>query len=157
MSMIDTTTISSFPGSAVFARFWQTRRAINLAASHELKPLGVGLKQALIIFHLDACGKTSHAELARFTSSDPAAIGRALDALIRQGWLAQQDNPSDRRRWDVRLTPRGKALARSLRPVFQRLTARFARSLGSRDARLLSTLLDKIICAFSRATERKLP
>lgn len=141
-------------GSRAFEKFWQIRRAINLAASRDLKPFGIGLKQAFLIFYLARQGKSSHAQLSRFTNSDPAAISRALNTLLKQGWIAQHDDPRDRRCWELRVTPRGKTLAKKIGVLFRRLEKRFSGSLNARESVSLIQLLDKILAGF-RADQEK--
>jgi DNA-binding MarR family transcriptional regulator len=150
MSMVDISLNSDNLGSQAFEKFWQIRRAINLKAGHEFKNLGVGLKQALVVFYLGKRGKVSQADLARETGTDPAAMVRTVAVLLRQGWISQHDHPGDRRRWDLELTPEGKVLEKKVKPVFKRVEQYFYQNLSDLESRTLVALQDKILLAYSR-------
>jgi len=150
MSMVDISLKSELVGSQAFEKFWQIRRAINLRAGHELKSMGVGLKQALVVFYLGKRGKISQADLARETGTDPAAMVRTVAVLLRQGWISQHDHPGDRRRWDLALTPEGKVLEKKVKLAFKSVEQCFYQNLSDAESRTLVALQDKILLAYSQ-------
>jgi len=120
------------------------RRAVNLLAVKDFKPLGLGTKQASLLRHLGELGRCSHAELARLTNTDPAATGRILDELIRLGLVARSEHPTDRRRWVLSLSPEGKALAVKIQAGFSGVAKRMAAPLSALERGQLIRLLDKL-------------
>ncbi len=149
-TMVDISINLSSLSARAFEKFWQIRRIVNLLATRDLKPIGIGLKQALLIYYLNREGSTSQAQLARFTGSDPAAIARAVHTLLNQGWIVQKDDHRDRRRHTLVLTARGKALARQISEMFQRLEERFSTALSKEESETLTRLLDKILGGFNQ-------
>jgi len=85
--------------------FVRLRRALSQAHALGLKPLGIGPLQAAILRALAQGGPCSAVELARATASDPAAINRAVGALIKKRLLRQRVDPRDARRCRLSLTP----------------------------------------------------
>jgi len=125
------------------------KRAVNLLAVKELKPLGFGTKQASVLRYLAAHGHCSHADLARHTITDPAAAGRIVDSLIHRGLIARKEHPSDRRRWMLSLTPQGLKAADRIAAVFKGMAAVLAAPLKPRERLELVAALDKITASLS--------
>jgi DNA-binding MarR family transcriptional regulator len=125
------------------------KRAVNLLAVKELKPLGFGSKQASVLSYLAAHRRCSHADLARHTITDPAAAGRIVDALIRRGLILRKKHPSDRRRWMLSLTPRGLQAADGIAAVFKGMARDLAQPLRPRERLGLVAALDKITASLS--------
>lgn len=125
-------------------KFVLLRRALNLVATKLLQPKGIGVSQAAIVRHLADEGACSQADLARATAVDPAAIGRAVDSLVRRGWAEQRENPTDRRRWDVTLTAKGKEFAGELDKVYARTAALLVSPLGAIDRKRFIGIIDKL-------------
>jgi len=98
-----------------FSRF---RRTLNLYFTNGLKTLGLGVKQASLLRNLAKRGKASLAELSRDTMTDPAAMTRLVNDMIKNGIVRQQDHPTDKRRWELALTPQGKTLALEVEKIF---------------------------------------
>ncbi|HTB22639.1 MAG TPA: MarR family transcriptional regulator [bacterium] len=122
----------------------RVRRAVNLLAVKQLKPLGLGSKQASALRFLSSHRLCSRADLARHTITDPAATGRILDTLIRRGLIVQKAHPTDRRRWMLALTPEGRRLAGKIAAVFEGIAETLARRLDPQERRALVLTLDKI-------------
>jgi DNA-binding MarR family transcriptional regulator len=129
------------------------RRSVNLLAVKELKPLGLGTKQASLIRHLGEQGRCSHADLARLTGTDPAATGRILDGLIRRGLVAREEHPSDRRRWVLTLSPTGRPLAAKIQAAFHGVAKKMAAPLSAQERDQLIRLLDKLSDALTPPTQ----
>jgi DNA-binding MarR family transcriptional regulator len=84
------------------------RRAVSRAAVATFSETGVGPKQVQILREIRSSRTISQVELSRSTSTDPAGIVRALDALERRGWVQRSGCEDDRRRKLVSLTPDGQ-------------------------------------------------
>jgi len=84
------------------------RRALSRAAVATFSDTGVGPKQVQILREIRSSRTISQVELSRATSTDPAGIMRALDALERRGWVQRSGCEEDRRRKLVSLTPDGQ-------------------------------------------------
>jgi DNA-binding MarR family transcriptional regulator len=128
----------------IIESFGRFKRAVNLLAVQELKPLGLGSKQASVLRYLAAHRRCSHADLARHTITDPAAAGRIVDTLIRRGLVLRKEHPSDRRRWMLSLTPQGRQAAERIAAVFKGMAAVLASPLNTRERLELVAALDKV-------------
>lgn len=123
----------------------RVRKLIYLQAVQALKPLGLGPKQAALLRRLRLLGPDCClSELSKATASDPAAVGRTVDGLIRKGWVraVKPEAGGDRRRRPVALTPAGDALASKVAALFRDLDRRMAATLKPDQAASLKTLLD---------------
>ena len=134
-----------------FGRF---RRAANRVALHRLKPLGLGTKQAGMLRYLLVHERCSHADLARHTITDPAATGRILDALAAKGHVRRAEDPGDRRRWVLSLTPRGRRLARAVETAYRGLAAELLKPLPPDRRSRLADDLDVLARAAEARAER---
>jgi DNA-binding MarR family transcriptional regulator len=128
----------------ILESFGRVKRAANLLAVQELKPLGLGSKQASMLHYLASHRGCSHADLARHTITDPAATGRIADALIRRGLVVQTEHPHDRRRWMLALSPQGRHLAEKIEAVYEGVAAVLVLPLSKAERLDLIASLDKI-------------
>jgi DNA-binding MarR family transcriptional regulator len=111
--------------------FVRLRRALSLAHVQQLKPLGLGSKQAIILRALAKDGPCSAVELARATVSDPAAINRTVAGLIKKGLLRQRRDADDGRRCRLSLTPgKGHRMAAKVLAQTRQLADRAAKPLS---------------------------
>lgn len=60
-------------------------------------------------------GSTTNQELAEHLGVLPSAMSRITDTLVQGGYVSRKSDERDRRRIDLRLTPRGKARIDALR------------------------------------------
>lgn len=121
--------------------YGRVRRQLNLLVTQLLKPHGIGPKQAVLLRELSELKSASLSTLAERTFTDPAATGRAVDGLIKRGWVKQTDDPNDRRRWLVTLTKQGQAAAQEFEGVFRTLANEFCKPLDNKEKDLLLKLL----------------
>ena len=127
-------------------------------AGELFKPMGLGPLQAGIVRRLGEMGTASLADLARITCVDPAAIGRANDTLIKKGWVLRIDHPTDRRQWQVSLSPKGKKLLAGVRTEYEKVAAQFSAGLNLKEKTSLLALLSKVESGLDKAAlEREEP
>jgi DNA-binding MarR family transcriptional regulator len=133
----------------VLENFGRFRRALNLHFGNALRRLGLGVKQAALLRFLAKRGKASLAELSRDTLTDPAAMSRLVHAMLEGGILVQKDHPTDKRRWELALTPRGKKLALEVENVFFIQSGETLKTLSSAEKNQFSEILQKLVCHLS--------
>lgn len=93
---------------------------------------------------------TSMTELAALAHRQPPTISRSVDSLVRQGLLARDTSPSDRRAATLTVTPTGLTVLDEAR----RALGALARSVGKCfDAALDPVDLASIVDGFYEATE----
>ena len=109
------------PGSMMHD--WPTGRLLSTAARlvehtwvEALEQLGLS-HAGLIVLHVLDAGALSQTELAKEARVEAQTMSRTLEGLEREGYVARQKHPDDRRRHVVTRTPAGEAawgLARTL-------------------------------------------
>lgn len=89
-------------------KFGSVRRALHRLAIQKLKPIGLGVKQALIIHVVKMKGECSMTELALTSDSDLAAVSRNIASLCKSGWLVRSAHAKDGRQSVIRLGAKAK-------------------------------------------------
>ncbi len=141
MSMKSTSTHSDLQLLEAFGR---CRRSLSLHFNNALRPLGLGVKQAPILRFLSKRGKASPAELSRDTLTDPAAMTKMVNQLLKQGLLRQGEHPTDKRRWELSLTPKGEKLAAEIEKIYRLLSEVALETLSSGEKKNFTQTLQKI-------------
>ncbi len=117
---------------------------MNAWSTQELKLLNIGPKQAGLLRFVSKNNGCSASDLSRFTLTDPAATGRALDALVKKKWVTRKEHPYDRRLWVLRIT----ALGRRQLPVLDRISIKMEKKLDKylspQERDKLQELLEKL-------------
>src|SRR5262249_45567295 len=108
--------------------------------SHKLGPQQFW---ALLNLH-DHDGSSVH-ELAVKTWSDDPTMCRMMSRLAARGLVRMEDHPSDRRRFQVRLTARGRQLAAQLTALAQDLRGGIVSVLSPKERRQLCEMLKRLI------------
>lgn len=129
----------------IMEKFFKLRRAINLKMVNKLKALGFGPKQAAALKCIIKYGPLSSAKLADLTLSDPAAISRSVDILVKHGLLIKGGSSTDRRVWQLFLTTKGKHEAGRIKDVQNSVAEEIFGILSSREQKYLMSLLDRIV------------
>jgi DNA-binding MarR family transcriptional regulator len=124
--------------------FGQFRRGLNLLFTSALRTLGLGVKQASILRFLSQRGKASLAELSRDTLTDPAGMTRVIGVLLKQGVLYQKEHATDKRRWEMALTPKGRKLAADVEKLYSSLSEQVFKDLTDGEKTGLSKTLQKL-------------
>lgn len=132
---------------AVYDQFGRIRRQLNRLATQELRPLGLGLQQALIVRMLADQGSSTSSEVAHTLLLDPAAVARAADGLERRCLLKRHASRKDRRQIELSLTEAGSLMSAVISNVLDRIAAAFAAPLSDEEQSLLSALQEKILVA----------
>jgi len=95
-----------------------------------------------ILFSIARFGSCYLAYITRQTSIDPAHGSRAAAALERKGLISRSDDPANKRRKLMSLTPKGVALFERVWPKAQRLIKSVTSQLDARDFEDFKRLMD---------------
>jgi DNA-binding MarR family transcriptional regulator len=87
-------------------------RDATARARRALRPLGLGAQQFLVLQQLQALGPTSQSELADALGIDRSNLAAITAELSERHLLARTRDESDRRRYELRLSPAGERLLR---------------------------------------------
>lgn len=106
--------------------------------------LGLNFTQYRVLKTLAGVPQISASELARRIEHDPGALTRLLDKMQERGFLHRHPCPEDRRSVEISLTDAGRALARPLRAISDRLTEYALSELSEEEKTTLTTLLQRV-------------
>jgi MarR family transcriptional regulator, organic hydroperoxide resistance regulator len=87
------------------------------------------------------------AEVAAYLSITHSAASRAVDRLVRDGFISRMENPVDRRQKLLTLTAQGAALVRDLESTFTAGVEFLAASLSAEEQEQFRLLLARVIAA----------
>ncbi|HEU5330471.1 MAG TPA: MarR family transcriptional regulator [Thermomicrobiales bacterium] len=93
-------------------------------------------------------------ELAERAQMTKQSMGYLVDYLEARGYVERVLDPADGRAKLVRLTTRGRALARVARASLERLEAEWARRLGSDSMAHLHRLLEELVAVVEQPSAR---
>jgi DNA-binding MarR family transcriptional regulator len=110
---------------------------------------GLSVTQSKALLELGGPGETPQprtvGELAELFGLSPAAMSRAVDALVRKRLATRVESRDDRRVRLVTITAKGKALVDRLRVVRQEGMQSFAASLTAAQRRKLDAAIDALM------------
>ena len=113
-------------------------------AREVLRGEGLPVLEWRLLFSVARFGSCHLAHITRRTSIDPAHGSRAATALERKGLISRADDPDNRRRKVISLTPKGLALFNRIWPRAQGLMRAITDALEPRDLAELKRLLDAL-------------
>lgn len=119
----------------------QAARWISQLYDQHLAEAGLRSTQYAILGHLERNGPAGIAELAEALVMDRTTMTRNVTPLERDGLVAIVQAETDRRRKEVRLTPRGRARLAQARPLWRRAQADFERHFGAAEAAAMRAML----------------
>ena len=122
------------------------RRLQTVLAEHDLALIDHGVLVALADF-----GPSAQQELAHSLDFDKSHLVARIDHLQRRGLVTRTQDPADRRRNQIALTPAGQALIARLRPVAAESQQSFLQALSPTDQKTLVSLLRQALDANNAA------
>lgn len=93
---------------------------------------------------LGEAGECSQNQLGQMVAMDAATIKGVIDRLKGRGFVALSEDPVDRRRLVVSLTPAGRDTLQTLLPLAREITAETLSPLNAREAATFVRLLAKL-------------
>lgn len=129
-------------------QFGAVRRRITAVAALAYGELEMGSMQAKLLRHLGLRGKSSQAELARATQSDPTLTGRTLQTLIDRGLVRRERSNEDRREYVLDLTAAGRKMRERVDKARARVAAQLVAALDDRDLEDFDRIAGKILASF---------
>jgi len=126
------------------------RRSIKQAVTKRLRGQRLSHQQFWLLVALHERPGLSLRQLAERQHMDSPTASRILDLLARRGLVRMEDDPADRRRRSIRLTPRGTGLAREIHPLALRTREAIQAGFNEAEKRALRALLQRIIANMRR-------
>ena len=119
-------------------------RLITKIYEDHLAPLSLTSTQFALLAHLDEAGGAPVKDLVDALAMERTSLVRALQPLMRDGFVVQTPDELDARRNVVSLSDAGRSqLARSI-PLWQAAQAEFERKIGSELSEQMRTSVRKL-------------
>jgi len=119
------------------------RRQLELALAEH----GMSLVHHAVLSALDDFGPQSQQQLADSLDLDKSHLVARIDQLVDGGMVTRNQDPTDRRRNQIALSPAGKSLVDTLRPIGRKSQEAFLRMLSPAERRTLTSLLYRVLDA----------
>ncbi|MEV5492946.1 MarR family transcriptional regulator [Streptomyces bobili] len=118
-------------------------RRLTQLYDEALRPVGLRSTQYSILAELteNAGNPPTMRQLADALIMDRSALGHALRPLVREGLLALEESPADRRSKLITVTPKGRDLFVQARLSWQGVQDHVAAAVGEEQAESLRTAL----------------
>lgn len=109
-------------------------RRVELALSEQSSCCGVTPAQCHALLTLQELGRASLGELAAALELDASTLSRTVDGLVKEGLALRREDPENRRRAIVSLSPAGEASAERINESCDRYYRGLLSSLPQADA-----------------------
>jgi len=105
----------------------------------------ITVDQCLLLIILDKNAAYSQKEIAELIFKDNASITRIIELMVKKDYLIRQINESDRRKFNLEITEKGKKTIELLTPVIYKNREKALEGLSNNEIEFLDKLLAKII------------
>ena len=105
----------------------------------------ITVDQCLLLIILDKNATYSQKEIAELIFKDNASITRIIELMVQKNYLIRKINESDRRKFNLEITEKGKKTIELLTPIIHKNRQDALEGLSKNEIELLNKLLDKII------------
>jgi DNA-binding MarR family transcriptional regulator len=119
--------------------------ALLEAHDKALAPFGLTSRQGVVLMNCARGEANTPVELAVFNGLDVSSMSRMLDRLEKKGLLRRLRTGADRRKVNVQLTAKGRALVRKATPVAARVAVDAWRGVTERERQILRNIVHKIL------------
>lgn len=140
------------PSETIFYQIEKAIKQYRTMAQGNLNQLGykVTINQILLMIQIDQKRDVSQVELAELLFKDVASITRMIELLVKENFVAREENKDDRRKKDLKITEKGKILLELAIPVIKENREIAQKNLTKEEKQTLFELLNKIILNTSK-------
>lgn len=124
--------------------YWETFKYLDDLIAQPMKVYQVSFEQYLIMRDLGTGKDLEVSEIARERNVSRAAISRQLKTLLAKGFVMQDRNIKDRRRFPLRLTEKGEEVTEKLNVEIAQRFSLWTTRLGKKDAEELLRIMQRI-------------
>ena len=122
------------------------RRAFNART----RDSGITALQWRMISYLKRHEGIRQGPLAELIEVEPITLSRMVDRLAEAGFVERRADPTDRRAWQLYLTPRAADLLHDMRDVAENLNEEAAEGLTAAEREQLVALVERVRANLSR-------
>jgi len=105
----------------------------------------ITVDQCLLLIILDKNQAHSQKEIAELIFKDNASITRIIELMVKKNYLIREINEIDRRKFNLKITEKGKQTIELLSPVILKNRQTALDGLSQKEIETLDQLLNKII------------
>jgi DNA-binding MarR family transcriptional regulator len=106
---------------------------------------GITVDQILILTVLEENPNIAQNEMAALLFKDYASITRMIELLVKNQYLSRTINEADRRKFVLKISAKGKAALKKLKPVIFKNRTNALKGVTESEVKHLFTTLNKII------------
>lgn len=121
-----------------------TRRHMIVFMAKEMEPLGIGAGQYAFLFSLYLEDGQSQQQLSDKLLLDKAATGRAINKLVRLGYVNRIPDLKDKRSVQIFLTEKGQSIRPQLEAIVEELQAILLSGMNNEEQQFLNRLMKKM-------------
>lgn len=130
--------------------FYNIEKAIKLYRRMAQKKLKqskykITIDQILVLWLIDKDEKNSQGEIAELLFKDLASITRMIELLVKKEYVTRSFHQTDRRRFLLQVTKKGKEILEGSFPTIQANRARALQGISAAEIEILNNILTKII------------
>jgi DNA-binding MarR family transcriptional regulator len=123
------------------------------SSRYYLRQFGMGVPEVRLLNLLGGMPWAGAQEVVEISSMDKGLVSRVLSNLIRRGYLARLQDPDDRRRYSLKLTPAGTEIYGRIIAAKRARHIRAMAGMTPEETRTLYRLLDKAIATAGAMVE----
>ncbi len=102
------------------------------------------VRQIAYLKTIDEQGQVTFSRLAEITRNSKPTITEMIDKFVRMECVYRERSPDDRRVIYIRLTDRGRQIARAEHQALRRVIDQMTQSLNEHEQQVLARLLEKL-------------
>ena len=118
-------------------------RQVELSLASQTECCGVTPAQCHVLLEVAEAGSPSVSELALALELDASTLSRAVDGLVKAGFVLRKEDPRNRRRYLVSLSPAGRKKVAEIDRVCDRYYEGMLASLSAGDRGLVVEVLPR--------------
>jgi DNA-binding MarR family transcriptional regulator len=135
-------------GMRILNSIRQLVRALRLFDREAQTKHGVTAAQLFVLHAIEQEEGLSLNALATRTATDQSSASVVVQRLVEGGYVLRTAQPADRRRIELRLTPKGRGVIRKAPPPAQQKILATVAAMSPRDRKELAALLESFVGAF---------
>ena len=135
------------PSNTIFYQIEKAIKQYRTMVQTNLNKLGykITINQILLMIQIDRKPEISLVELAELLFKDVASITRMTELLVKEDFVERKENKDDRRKKDLKITPKGKKLLDLAIPVILQNRETAQKNITQEERDTLYNILNKII------------
>lgn len=120
-------------------------RKSQVYLNEALYPLGISASELPVILCLfKKCG-IAQEEVSAYSSTDKAATARAIQSLIKKGWINKERDTHDKRANKIYLTNKARQAEKQIRTILKRWTDLLEKDQTTADIAIMYNVLENMV------------